>query len=310
MVASPDICRQNGKKSRGPATNRGKAVSSRNAVKHGLLSVQPPLLLTEDVEIFQNIINGLVDEYQPQASSEYLLVQQAAMGWLKLHRAWSAEAATINLAAMRIQWDKHYPRYSAKNVQSIVESATGKSFKVVLQGEKDAIAILIHELKTLLAKFSEKQYKSEQFCQSTLAVLKAAMKQCPEEILQKKEPPTVWKLSSKLICGVQTIVDLRQNQREIDLVELAPAFQNLQTAAQDRRNELLAEDAAMNKLADNIHEARKISEGLNNLSLISRYESKITRRLDITLRQLEEIKNQRNTNDPMGSFGKSDPLKP
>jgi hypothetical protein len=84
MVASPEICRLNGAKSRGPTSSSGKAIAS--ATKHGILSQQPPILATEDLESFQGIVQGLIDEYQPQTSTEHLLIQQVAMGWLRLHR--------------------------------------------------------------------------------------------------------------------------------------------------------------------------------------------------------------------------------
>jgi len=96
MVASPEVVRLNGKKSRGPITKRGKAIAAKNATKHGMLTQQPPLLATEDLETFQGIMQGIVNEYQPASPTEHLLVQQVAMGWLRLHRLWGVEAAITN----------------------------------------------------------------------------------------------------------------------------------------------------------------------------------------------------------------------
>jgi hypothetical protein len=88
MVASPEICRANGRKSCGPVTARSKEIAAKNATKHGILAKTPPILVTEDLETFQGIVQGLIDEYQPQGATEHLLIQQVAMGWLRLHRLW------------------------------------------------------------------------------------------------------------------------------------------------------------------------------------------------------------------------------
>lgn len=109
MVADPEICRLNGAKSKGPVSERGKAIASQNATKHGLLSERPPLVMGEDLETFQSIVQGLIDEYEPSSASEHLLVQQVAMGWLRLHRLWGVEAATANQARLQNERSALYP---------------------------------------------------------------------------------------------------------------------------------------------------------------------------------------------------------
>lgn len=308
MVANPEICRQNGKKSSGPTSIKGKAIASRNATKHGLLTRKPPLLMTEDIEVFQNIIESLNDEYQPQTSTEHLLIQQIAMGWLRLHRAWFAEAATIDLASLRVQWDKQYPKVTSKNIQLIVESATGKSLKVILEGEQDAIATLIQELDNLLCQFAQNQHDAEQSCQSALAFLQTALYECPGEVLQKSDPPTLWTSLTKLVHGLETFVGLKKERRDLDLADLAPAFENLLTTAQARRDEIRDQEIDMSTLANKISETKKISESLQNLELIGRYECQISRQLSEAIKQLREIQKERSIRDPMGSFGNSAPL--
>ena len=109
MVASPEICRANGRKSRGPATQRGKAIASKNATKHGVLAKSPPILITEDIASFQEMVQSLVSEYQPQGATEYLLIQQVAMGWLRLHRLWGVEAAIVNVEILKMQLNAKFP---------------------------------------------------------------------------------------------------------------------------------------------------------------------------------------------------------
>ena len=85
--------RLNGAKSNGPKTERGKAIASKNGTKHGLLAEKPPLLATEKLETFNELMQGLVNQYQPANPVEWHLVQQVAMAMLRQHRLWAAEAA-------------------------------------------------------------------------------------------------------------------------------------------------------------------------------------------------------------------------
>lgn len=96
MVASPEICRINGAKSRGPITQRGKAIASRNSTKHGLLAEKPPILASEDLETFQGLVQSLVDYYQPEGAVEWHCVQTIAMCIQRQHRLWAAEVAVGN----------------------------------------------------------------------------------------------------------------------------------------------------------------------------------------------------------------------
>ena len=85
--------RSNGAKSQGPKTERGKTISARNGTKHGLLAEKPPLLATENLETFNELMQGLVNQYQPANPVEWHLVQQVAMAMLRQYRLWAAEAA-------------------------------------------------------------------------------------------------------------------------------------------------------------------------------------------------------------------------
>lgn len=113
MVCDAATSRRNGSKSKGPMTYRGKAISSRNATKHGLLAEQPPLLASEDLETFQGIMQALVDDYQPEGVLEWHCVQQIAMCIQRQHRLWTAEAAVGNEATLppvsRPVTDTQYP---------------------------------------------------------------------------------------------------------------------------------------------------------------------------------------------------------
>ena len=59
------ISRQNGQKSRGPASPEGKARSRFNALKHGL-KAQLPILPGEDPEEYQGRLQAWIADLKPQ----------------------------------------------------------------------------------------------------------------------------------------------------------------------------------------------------------------------------------------------------
>ncbi len=93
--------RQNAQKSTGPKTPRGKAWSSKNPLKHGLVAenISEVLrLMGEDPKEFHEIIEGLRQRYQPVDAAEELLVQRAAVCLRRLLRAGRYENAELCFA--------------------------------------------------------------------------------------------------------------------------------------------------------------------------------------------------------------------
>ena len=79
-----ESARLNGAKSHGPVTSEGKQNSSLNAVKHGLLS-NTVLLPGESEYHFQQLLDSLIQTYNPQTDAEAKLVEQiAAVTWFQL----------------------------------------------------------------------------------------------------------------------------------------------------------------------------------------------------------------------------------
>ena len=91
--------RRNAQKSTGPKTPEGKAQSSRNAIKHGLLAQQ--ILIDDDddpnerQEDFDQLLNGLIEDYQPSGCTENLLIERIAICFWRLRRAYRYEAQCI-----------------------------------------------------------------------------------------------------------------------------------------------------------------------------------------------------------------------
>ena len=88
------IARENGAKSKGPATEEGKAKSARNAIKSGdyaqkLSLFVPPdaaLLCNEDRQAFFELLDQLIDTYQPQNNDAAQIVRQMAIARWQIER--------------------------------------------------------------------------------------------------------------------------------------------------------------------------------------------------------------------------------
>ena len=98
--------RRNAKRSTGPKTPEGKARSSKNAIKHGLLS-QHAVITTGDEKSggivesqadFDLHLENLRESYQPGSYGEELLVQQIAVCYWKIARLTRMDQRLFNNA--------------------------------------------------------------------------------------------------------------------------------------------------------------------------------------------------------------------
>jgi hypothetical protein len=82
--------RANGRKSRGPKTAAGKAISSQNALRHGLVA-STILIEGESAERFEALLASLVAEYEPKTETEMQLIENMAVCKWKQLRIWALE---------------------------------------------------------------------------------------------------------------------------------------------------------------------------------------------------------------------------
>jgi len=86
--------RANAQRSTGPRTTEGKARSSLNALRHGILAKAAFNVVIEGEERraeFEAIVAGLAQEYQPRTITEHMMVQQLAGCYWKLAKVWTFE---------------------------------------------------------------------------------------------------------------------------------------------------------------------------------------------------------------------------
>jgi hypothetical protein len=91
--------RRNALKSTGPKTQTGKAVASKNAMRHGLLA-RDVVIKGEDPEAFNAMQEALVLELTPEGAIEEQLVDRIAAAFWRLRRLGRVEADIFEFEAI------------------------------------------------------------------------------------------------------------------------------------------------------------------------------------------------------------------
>jgi hypothetical protein len=79
-----EASRRNGKKSHGPTTAAGKAISSRNSFKHGLLSERLTQLNAQNAKDFADLLSVLREDLKPIGILEETLVEKIAHAYFRM----------------------------------------------------------------------------------------------------------------------------------------------------------------------------------------------------------------------------------
>ncbi len=101
--------RRNATKSTGPRTRAGKALSSRNALKHGLCAEQV-LLPDEDEGEYERLGEQLIDDFSPVGALETTLVQTLAADLWRIGRIRKIEVGVLAWQLNEIESNRAYQR--------------------------------------------------------------------------------------------------------------------------------------------------------------------------------------------------------
>uniref|UniRef100_Q01VG7 Uncharacterized protein n=1 Tax=Solibacter usitatus (strain Ellin6076) TaxID=234267 RepID=Q01VG7_SOLUE len=93
--------RANGARSRGPVTPEGKAISSRNALRHGLLAATV-VLGNEDAKTFEGVFYMLIERFSPVDDIELSAIEEMAASHWRLRRVMSMERALLDAAILKL----------------------------------------------------------------------------------------------------------------------------------------------------------------------------------------------------------------
>lgn len=88
--------RRNAEKSTGPATPEGKQAASRNSVRHGLTALSP-MVLAEEQEDYEQFVEAMRYNHQPQGALEYFLVDRM------IHCAWGLRRVSAIEASLLVE---------------------------------------------------------------------------------------------------------------------------------------------------------------------------------------------------------------
>lgn len=123
--------RENAKRSTGPKTPNGKQMSSKNAIKHGVLSKEI-VLPDEDVGQFEELITGLYNHFQPEGQLEVELVDRLAADFWRGRRLHRIEASVLSARINEVKERLRLQRKSAsaesdpKNPKSQTNEGAGE----------------------------------------------------------------------------------------------------------------------------------------------------------------------------------------
>lgn len=162
----------NAQKSTGPRTQKGKARSRWNALKHGLLSKQVVVPLEEGKEkkaAFERLLAELREDLAPQGALEEMMVERIAVCYWRLGRGIRSETAQIAEQLESARCDEI--REQSKRFRSISErlcshddearrefkdSSEGLQYLIlVLNQARDEVQRVGYTSKSCLSKLSE-----------------------------------------------------------------------------------------------------------------------------------------------------------
>ncbi len=94
--AQIEASRLNGAKSRGPVTSEGKAISSRNSLKHGIRAATT-VIQGENAAAFDEILADLYAEFEPATITEESLIRTMAAAIWRQGRTIRVEQSILNM---------------------------------------------------------------------------------------------------------------------------------------------------------------------------------------------------------------------
>jgi len=152
--------KENALVSTGPVTAKGKALVSRNAVKHGIFA-KDIIIVTgdgkEDERQYRELMDGLVASLNPSGQMEYLLVEKIAVDYWRLRRVLRFETGSIrNILDMAISdyYDKrdYFGKKERKGNDEIDEEISTYKDKQDKASEERIAELKRQKLKNKLAE--------------------------------------------------------------------------------------------------------------------------------------------------------------
>jgi hypothetical protein len=272
--------RGNARKSTGPKTQEGRAVSSRNAVKHGILSAEVVVqgsVIDESPREYRALHRRFWEHFAPEGPLEEMLVDQIVTTQWRLRRVLRAEAGEIALSV-----DEGYQKRNPRDpvVQWLF---WGVSLDPAREMRETSLgtAMLIMRLRQV----REAVEKEGKLTEAAIALAEVGRK--PNTITHQLNE---LRKSFMEAAGESEADDmLRTSQKEEALRQIDLKLNQLAYEEREcREREEIAEAASR---------AATLLPSVEVLEKITRYETKLRRQLARDLNQLERIQRMRRGED-------------
>jgi hypothetical protein len=135
--------RENSRKSTGPRTTDGKAKSSKNSLKHALLS-KDVVVYGEQISEYQMFRESLIENLHPEGAMEILLVEKIVSYAWRQRRAIQAESSFFH-NGLSCDWNR-------QSLESLFQGSDGQCLQNLTRYEtamEKSFYKAIHQLKEL-----------------------------------------------------------------------------------------------------------------------------------------------------------------
>ncbi len=256
----------------GPRTQAGKAVSSRNATKHGLLSPRPVVYAFERKEDYDAFREGILESLAPEGTLELDLAEQVASVLWRRKRVTYYEAEAIEIGIEEI--DEKMGRIDVAD-----EAYRKKRLFERLPLLTDAEPVPVEDALSIL-------FRIEGHAGTIIDTVD--LPGVPEEA---DYDSTEW--SAAKLKGAISALAKGAGKDEESLIRAATAGVRREAEEAGRRVAILAQEQFPEKMHFNRIYRERILPDEKALEKIQRYEAHLTRQLNQTLHELEALQARR-----------------
>lgn len=282
----------------GPATENGKAIASRNAVRHGISSPEPVVAGLESRDEWEDHRAGVMESISPAGHLESTLAERVALLSWRLHRVTRYETQSISLSQEKIEEEIHEKENFMRSMRggSIADPTHPEDIRGEAQWSKQRHS----SLKRFASLQPDKTMRGSAPSDVIHGVLVEAQKALGAEIAVEEltlpgvgEDEAIEELPPMKSADIQACVEEIASVAGVDSGEL------LRKSTQEARF-----DAA--KSAHRLEETerqidRRSRERLlpddKQLEKISRYEAHLSKQLYTALHELEALQKRRLTGE-------------
>ena len=267
--------RRNARKSTGPKSVNGKAVSRMNALVHGILSTEAVVhgrCIEESDAEFAALLEAFRADWEPVGVTEEMLVNQIATAHWRLRRVLRAESGEIALSVDKGQWERatQHPvdEFADWEKHGDPDHAMGNSvFGNFIQERKlQAVRAAVEQEGELTeATIRSVTLRGEPFgLTNELKALRSRLAENPEGL----EP---------------SALRIRQKERALAFIDEKLDFISWRKPECQKREDM--EETARQRAA--------VLPSMDTLEKLSRYETKLERQMYRAMAQLERLQRMR-----------------